>query len=146
MHIYRHNIYMCNYKITHIYVNIYLYPQEAQRMRVALITRDQKTVGFVTINGWSLEPSYIGTSPSHTNDRNSIDIPQKVLCHRRSQSLPPRLGLKLKFPSYGSLLKQNFVNSHQVTYRFHSGLGGDITVHEIMAESKLCYAMPIQLL
>ncbi|CAH0577895.1 unnamed protein product [Chrysodeixis includens] len=120
--------------------------QEAQRMRVALLTRDQKTVGFVTINGWSLEPSYIGTSPSHTNDRNCIDIPQKVLCHRRSQSLPPRLGLKLKFPSYGSLLKQNFVNSHQVTYRFHSGLGGDITVHEIMAEPKLCYAMPIQLL
>lgn len=120
--------------------------QEAQRMRVALVTRDQKTVGFVTINGWSLEPSYIGTSPSHTNDRNSIDIPQKVLCHRRSQSLPPRLGLKLKFPSYGTLLKQNFMNSHQVTYRFHSGLGGDITVHEIMAEPKLCYLMPIQLL
>ncbi|CAH1647474.1 unnamed protein product [Spodoptera littoralis] len=120
--------------------------QEAQRLRVALITRDQKTVGFVTINGWSLEPSYIGTSPSHTNDRNSIDIPHKVLCHRRSQSLPPRLGLKLKFPSYGNLLKQNFVNSHQVTYRFHSGLGGDITVHEIMAEPKLCFTMPIQLL
>ncbi|KAL0902147.1 hypothetical protein ABMA27_000089 [Loxostege sticticalis] len=120
--------------------------QEAQRLRVALMTRENKTVGFVTINGWSLEPSYIGTSPSHTNDRNSIDIPQKVLCHRRSQSLPPRLGLKLKFPSYGSLLKQNFVNSHQVTYRFHSGLGGDITVHEIMAEPKLCYQMPMQLL
>lgn len=115
-------------------------------MRVALVTRDSKTVGFVTINGWSLEPSYIGTSPSHSNDRNCIDIPQKVLCHRRSHSLPPRLGLKLKFPSYGSLLKQNFVNSHQVTYRFHSGLGGDITVHEIMAEPKLCYQFPMQLL
>ncbi|XP_023937992.2 inositol polyphosphate-4-phosphatase type I A [Bicyclus anynana] len=121
--------------------------QEAQRLRVALTTRDNKTVGFVTINGWSLEPSYIGTSPSHTNDKNCIDIPQKILkSHRRSQSLPPRLGLKLKFPSYGNLLKQNFVNSHQVTYRFHSGLGGDITVHEIMAEPKLCYQIPMQLL
>ncbi|XP_073956536.1 inositol polyphosphate-4-phosphatase type I A [Choristoneura fumiferana] len=120
--------------------------QEAQRLRVALSTRENKTVGFVTINGWSLEPSYIGTSPSHTNDKNSIEIPQKVLCHRRSQSLPPRLGLKLKFPSYGTLLKQNFVNSHQVTYRFHSGLGGDITVHEIMAEAKLCFQMPAELL
>ncbi|XP_045784070.1 inositol polyphosphate-4-phosphatase type I A [Maniola jurtina] len=120
--------------------------QEAQRLRVALMTRDNKTVGFVTINGWSLEPSYIGTSPSHTNEKNCIDIPQKILCHRRSQSLPPRLGLKLKFPSYGNLLKQNFVNSHQVTYRFHSGLGGDITVHEIMAEPKLCYQIPMQLL
>lgn len=120
--------------------------QEAQRLRVALLTKENSTVGFVTINGWSLEPSYIGTSPSHTNDKNCIDIPQKVLCHRRSQSLPPRLGLKLKFPSYGNLLKQNFTNSHQVTYRFHSGLGGDITVHEIMAEPKMCFSIPIQLL
>ncbi|XP_060809526.1 inositol polyphosphate-4-phosphatase type I A [Amyelois transitella] len=120
--------------------------QEAQRLRVALQTRENRTIGFVTVNGWSLEPSYIGTSPSHSNDKNSIEIPQKVLCHRRSQSLPPRLGLKLKFPSYGTLLKQNFLNSHQVTYRFHSGLGGDITVHEIMAEPKLCYTMPMQLL
>lgn len=120
--------------------------QEAQRLRVALMTRENKTVGFVTIHGWSLEPSYIGTSPSHCNDKNCLDIPQKVMCHRRSQSLPPRLGLKLKFPSYSNLLKQNFVNSHQVTYRFHSGLGGDITVHEIMAEPKLCYQVPVQLL
>ncbi|XP_050360803.1 inositol polyphosphate-4-phosphatase type I A [Nymphalis io] len=120
--------------------------QEAQRLRVGLVTRDNKTIGFVTMNGWSLEPSYIGTSPSHADDRNCIDVPQKVLCHRRSQSLPPRLGLKLKFPSYGNLLKQNFVNSHQVTYKFHSGLGGDITVHEIMAEPKVCYQMPMQVL
>ncbi|KPJ09092.1 Type I inositol-3,4-bisphosphate 4-phosphatase [Papilio machaon] len=120
--------------------------QEAQRLRVALMTRENKTVGFVTIHGWSLEPSYIGTSPSHSNEKNCIDIPQKVMCHRRSQSLPPRLGLKLKFPSYSNLLKRNFVNSHQVTYRFHSGLGGDITVHEIMAEPKLCYQVPVQLL
>ncbi|CAH2035088.1 unnamed protein product, partial [Iphiclides podalirius] len=120
--------------------------QEAQRLRIALMTRDNKTIGFVTIHGWSLEPSYIGTSPSHCNEKICIDVPQKVMCHRRSQSLPPRLGLKLKFPSYGSLLKQNFVNSHQVTYRFHSGLGGDITVHEIMAEAKLCYQIPVQLL
>lgn len=110
------------------------------------MTRENKTVGFVTIHGWSLEPSYIGTSPSHCNDKNCLDVPQKVMCHRRSQSLPPRLGLKLKFPSYSNLLKQNFVNSHQVTYRFHSGLGGDITVHEIMAEPKLCYQVPVQLL
>ncbi|CAK1588461.1 unnamed protein product [Parnassius mnemosyne] len=120
--------------------------QEAQRLRVALMTRENKTVGFVTIHGWSLEPSYIGTSPNHSNEKNSVDIPQKVLCHRRSQSLPPRLGLKLKYPSYGSVLKQNFVNSHQVTFRFHSGLGGDITVHDIMAEPKLCFQMPVQLL
>uniref|UniRef100_A0A0K2UL75 Type I inositol3,4bisphosphate 4phosphatase-like [Bombus impatiens] n=1 Tax=Lepeophtheirus salmonis TaxID=72036 RepID=A0A0K2UL75_LEPSM len=32
------------------------------------------------------------------------------------------------------------------TYRFHSGLGGDISVQEIMAESKLCFSFPQQLL
>ncbi|XP_045510028.1 inositol polyphosphate-4-phosphatase type I A [Colias croceus] len=120
--------------------------QESQRLRVALKTRDNKTVGFVTVNGWSLEPSCTGNSPCHTNDRNCLDNPQKIQCHRRSQSLPPRLGLKLKFPSYGSMLKQNFVNSHHMTYKFHSGLGGDINVHEIMAEPKLCYQLPMQLL
>ncbi|VVC86127.1 unnamed protein product, partial [Leptidea sinapis] len=120
--------------------------QESQKLRVAIKTRGDKTVGFITMNGWSLEPACTGNSPCHTNDKNCLDIPQKVQCHRRSQSLPPRLGLKLKFPSYGSLLKQNFVNSHQVTYRFHSGLGGDINVHEIMAESKLCYQIPLHLL
>ncbi|CAF4748615.1 unnamed protein product [Pieris macdunnoughi] len=51
--------------------------QESQRLRVALKTRDNKTVGFVTINGWSLEASCTGNSPCHTNDRNCLDIPQK---------------------------------------------------------------------
>lgn len=32
------------------------------------------------------------------------------------------------------------------TYRFHSGLGGDICVHELMAESKFCFSFPYQLL
>jgi inositol polyphosphate-4-phosphatase len=32
------------------------------------------------------------------------------------------------------------------TYRFHSGLGGDICVHEFMAESRLCFTFPHQLL
>lgn len=98
------------------------------------------------MNSWSLEASCTGNSPCHTNDLNYLDIAQKVQCHRRSQSLPPKLGLNLKFPAYGSMIKQNFVNSYQVTYKFHSGLGGDINIHEIMAEPKLCYRLPIQLL
>jgi hypothetical protein len=32
------------------------------------------------------------------------------------------------------------------TYRFHSGLAGDINVQELMAESKLAFAFPQQLL
>ncbi|KAL6445197.1 hypothetical protein ACFW04_002226 [Cataglyphis niger] len=37
-------------------------------------------------------------------------------------------------------------NTVQDTPRFHSGLGGDICVHEIMAESKLCFQFPQYLL
>lgn len=75
-----------------------------------------------------------------------MDIPQKMLCHKRSHSLPPRLGVKLKLPVHGTIIKCNFANIWQESYRFHSGLGGDIAVHEIMAESKLCFSLPIQLL
>lgn len=69
----------------------------------------------------------------------------QVYSHRRSQSLPPRLGTKLKLPHQGQLCVL-FANPHVHTYRFHSGLGGDIYVHEVMAESKLCFLFPQQLL
>ncbi|XP_048488558.1 inositol polyphosphate-4-phosphatase type I A-like [Plutella xylostella] len=120
--------------------------QEAQRLRIALTNYNKKTVGFITLNAWSLEPSYIGTSPTHCTDRNSVDIPQKVLCHRRSQSLPPRLGLKMKFPSVNTVMRQNFCLGEHATYRFHSGLGGDITVHEVCAEPRACFLVPTAML
>lgn len=121
--------------------------QEAQRLRVALLTHEDMTIGFVTMNGWNLVPSCLEVSPCHAHDRQCIDIPHKLLLsHRRAQSLPPKLGVNLKYPSYGNLIYQNMANGFQATYRFHSGLGGDITVHEIMAEAKLSFYMPVQLL
>lgn len=69
----------------------------------------------------------------------------QVYCHRRSKSLPPRLGTKLRLPHQGQL-RLLFANSDVQTYRFHSGLGGDISVHEVMAESRLCFQFPQQLL
>lgn len=126
--------------------------QDTQRLRIALTNRENSTVGFLTLNGWCLEPANVFTSPHHsinqqsTSTAKNILTPTKVMCHRRSQSLPPRLGVKLKLPSHSSIMKNILCNSFQVTYRFHSGLGGDITVHEIMAESKLCFMLPQQLL
>lgn len=69
----------------------------------------------------------------------------QAFSHRRTQSLPPRLGYKLKIPlqnNFGVLFSHPFMQ----TYRFHSGLGGDIFVHEIMAESRLSFLFPQQLL
>ncbi|EAT33363.1 AAEL014358-PA, partial [Aedes aegypti] len=65
--------------------------------------------------------------------------------HRRSQSLPPKLGVKLFIPP-PSKLALVFTNPNIHTYRLHSGLGGDISVQEIMLESQLCYIIPQQLL
>ena len=39
-----------------------------------------------------------------------------------------------------------FAHPNVATYQFHSGLGGDIAVNEVMAESKLSFAFPQQLL
>ena len=68
---------------------------------------------------------------------------------RRSHSLPPRapaghLAGRL-IPNHVSL-SLFFAHPNIATYQFHSGLGGDITVNEVMVESKLSFAFPQQLL
>lgn len=65
--------------------------------------------------------------------------------HRRSQSLPIPLKLGLFVPTQGKL-PLVFINPSIHTYRLHSGLGGDISVHELMMESQLCFVIPQQLL
>uniref|UniRef100_A0A182K713 phosphatidylinositol-3,4-bisphosphate 4-phosphatase n=1 Tax=Anopheles christyi TaxID=43041 RepID=A0A182K713_9DIPT len=70
---------------------------------------------------------------------------QQQLGHRRSQSLPPKLGIKLFIPP-PSKIGLVFTNPTIHTYRLHSGLGGDISVLEVMLESYLCYIIPQQLL
>ncbi|XP_026671555.1 type II inositol 3,4-bisphosphate 4-phosphatase isoform X3 [Ceratina calcarata] len=120
--------------------------QDTPRLRIPLKSAKTVTVGFLTINVWNLEAEDRGNS---TESTPSKDPPaggnQQVLSHRRSQSLPPRLGTKIKLPHQGQL-KLLFANPYIQTYRFHSGLGGDICVHEIMAESKLCFQFPQHLL
>ncbi|XP_014473967.1 PREDICTED: type I inositol 3,4-bisphosphate 4-phosphatase isoform X4 [Dinoponera quadriceps] len=113
--------------------------QDTPRLRIPLKSAKTTTVGFLTINVWNLEAEDKGNSTESTPSRNAL------LSHRRSQSLPPRLGTKIKFPHQGQL-KLLFANPYVQTYRFHSGLGGDICVHEIMAESKLCFQFPQHLL
>ncbi|XP_029163498.1 type I inositol 3,4-bisphosphate 4-phosphatase isoform X3 [Nylanderia fulva] len=122
--------------------------QDTPRLRIPLKSARTTTVGFLTINVWNLEAEDKGNSTESTPSRNAIyssNNQQQLPSHRRSQSLPPRLGTKIKFPHQGQL-KLLFANPFVQTYRFHSGLGGDICVHEIMAESKLCFQFPQHLL
>ncbi|PNF15691.1 hypothetical protein B7P43_G14251, partial [Cryptotermes secundus] len=119
---------------------------ETDRLRIPLLSPAGTTVGFLTMTVWKLEPEDKGGSTESTPCRSAPDHDVAVICsHRRSQSLPPRLGTKLKLPHQGQL-RLLFANPHMHTYCFHSGLGGDIYVHEVMAESRLCFLFPQQLL
>ncbi|XP_065160190.1 inositol polyphosphate-4-phosphatase type I A-like isoform X2 [Atheta coriaria] len=119
--------------------------QDSTRLRIPLMSSSQNTVGFLTISAWSLEAEDRGSSTEHTPCRVPMLTNPQVMSHRRSQSLPPRLGAKMRLPSQAEL-KLLYASPFVQTYRFHSGLGGDICVHELMAESKLCFAFPQQLL
>ncbi|XP_006615511.1 inositol polyphosphate-4-phosphatase type I A isoform X2 [Apis dorsata] len=120
--------------------------QDTPRLRIPLKSAKTTTVGFLTINVWNLEAEDRGNSTESTPSKEaSSGGNHQILSHRRSQSLPPRLGTKIKLPHQGQL-KLLFANPYIQTYRFHSGLGGDICVHEIMAESKLCFQFPQHLL
>lgn len=91
------------------------------------------TVGFVTLSVWTMEPadsrglcgggSGPGSSAESTPCRAAAPptpAPQypdpSIYAHRRSQSLPPRLGIKLKLPDH-YYLKNLFSNLHLQTYR-----------------------------
>ncbi|XP_034174729.2 inositol polyphosphate-4-phosphatase type I A isoform X1 [Osmia lignaria lignaria] len=120
--------------------------QDTPRLRIPLKSAKTTTVGFLTINVWNLEAEDRGNSTESTPSKEPASgTNQQLLSHRRSQSLPPRLGTKIKLPHQGQL-KLLFANPYIQTYRFHSGLGGDICVHEIMAESKLSFQFPQHLL
>uniref|UniRef100_A0A182MTK1 phosphatidylinositol-3,4-bisphosphate 4-phosphatase n=1 Tax=Anopheles culicifacies TaxID=139723 RepID=A0A182MTK1_9DIPT len=84
----------------------------------------------------------VGENPPHQHQLQQQNQP---LGHRRSQSLPPKLGIKLFIPP-PSKIGLVFTNPSIHTYRLHSGLGGDISVLEEMLESYLCYIIPQQLL
>ncbi|KAL0280261.1 UNVERIFIED_CONTAM: hypothetical protein PYX00_001605 [Menopon gallinae] len=120
--------------------------QESQKLRIPLRSSAGTTVGFLTMVVWNLEVE--GKGSTESTPSRAVPVPAvatMALGHRRSQSLPPRLNTKMKLPHQGPL-NILFANPVLQTYRFHSGLGGDICVQEIMAESKMCFLFPQQLL
>ena len=85
-------------------------------------------------------------SKSNSNPQSpTVEEDNQVLCHRRTQSLPPRLLMELGRPPQG-WIPIYFSNAITRTYRFHTGLGGDIVVHETMLETPLNNIVPSQLL
>lgn len=125
--------------------------KDTSRLRLPLqspattTTASNNNVGFITINSWSpvREKKLSTRSPSKAADHQVQMV--HALGHRRSQSLPPKLGVKLYVPQH-QRLSLLFVNPHVRSYRLQSGLGGEISVHELMLESPLCFRMPQHLL
>ncbi|XP_050686414.1 inositol polyphosphate-4-phosphatase type I A-like isoform X1 [Eriocheir sinensis] len=120
---------------------------ETGRSRLSLLSPAGRNVGFITISAWTLEAEAVDAS-SHTPSNatpHHQPAPPPVACHRRTQSLPPRLSSKTRHPTQGHL-SLLFDNPTMATFRFHSGLGGDIAVLEVMAESRYCFLFPQQLL
>lgn len=114
--------------------------KDTTRLRIPLRSSSNNNSGFITIGSWSpvQEKKMNARSPAKSSGHF-------VLGHRRSQSLPPKLGVKLFVPAQYQL-SLLFANPSIYTYRFQSGLGGDISVHELMLESQLCFLVPQQLL
>jgi len=122
----------------------------AERVRLKLKSPnpDGRAAGFVTVTSWSVERQHgcsTNSTPSHTVqtiDRSSITSVQR---HRRCQSLPPTMHHRFQIPRHPHLLLFHSKPSLK-TFRFHSGLGGDISMMEVMAEPKVTFSFPKQLL
>lgn len=134
---------------------------ERIRLKLDSPNPDGRTAGFVTIATWMFDskipastdstpihrpsPKVMASSSENDDKKTLVQRSSVVVRHKRSHSLPSNIRQKPKHPCHGSL---NLLYSNPIvkSFRFHSGLAGDITVQEVMAEPKLCFAFPQQLL
>uniref|UniRef100_A0A1I8PZI0 phosphatidylinositol-3,4-bisphosphate 4-phosphatase n=2 Tax=Stomoxys calcitrans TaxID=35570 RepID=A0A1I8PZI0_STOCA len=115
--------------------------QDATRFRLPLRSV-HGDCGFINIASWAPDTDKQLQPPPRSTTQV---FEQQSKGHRRTQSLPPKLGVKLFVPFQGSI-QRVFANPRIHTYRLNSSLGADISVHETMLESKLCFNIPQQLL
>lgn len=111
-------------------------------LRLTLVSPACASVGFISIAAREM---------SNTKQRNAwlLLAEEESLWSKverpRSYSLPTRLTSQVGIPVLG-LLKTVSSNFTTQTYRFHTGLGAELHVHEIMSESKLSFSIPCMLL
>ncbi|KAF2361242.1 Pleckstrin domain [Trinorchestia longiramus] len=125
--------------------------RSSRSLRLSLVSLSGETAGFVSLTCWRADMD-VGSArdvPAALHTLQSTPTHAAHLCpswrHRRTQSLPPRLSAKSRLPQPPPLCPFH-TNPTTATYRFHSGLGGDIAVVEVMAESRLSLTLPQQLL
>lgn len=109
-------------------------------LRLALVSPSYDGVGFVTITARELEPEV--ALPTRTD---VADLFWPTVERPRTYSLPSSLPQRTCTPLHAQL-RVAFDGLCSRTYRFHTGLGAELRVHEIMAESKLSFSFPQLLL
>ncbi|GBM62547.1 Type II inositol 3,4-bisphosphate 4-phosphatase, partial [Araneus ventricosus] len=110
-------------------------------LRLNLVSPFCASVGFVSISAQKM---------TNTKQRNAwLLLAEESLSLKverpRSYSLPTKLTSDVVIPELGLLktLSNNFVTQ---SYRFHTALGAELHVREIMSESKLSFTVPCMLL
>lgn len=112
-------------------------------MRLTLISPDCRSMGFITVMACELKSEaptgFMGrqtksASPQDGSIWLKVDRP-------RSYSLPTSLSSRANSPLY-AYLRILYHNLSSQTYRFHTGLGAEVRVHEIMAEPRLAFLIP----
>ncbi|XP_040071396.1 inositol polyphosphate-4-phosphatase type I A [Ixodes scapularis] len=109
-------------------------------LRLALVSPSYEGVGFVTVTARELEPEFAPAAKAHVADHfwPTAERP-------RTYSLPATLPRRTPTPLHAQL-RVAFDGLCSRTYRFHTGLGAELRVSEIMAESKLSFSFPQLLL
>ncbi|XP_026846599.1 type I inositol 3,4-bisphosphate 4-phosphatase isoform X1 [Drosophila persimilis] len=132
--------------------------QDTTRLRLP-VGSPRGECGFITLVSWSpeaaVEPGQAAGNGLAPPPRSSTQLFETAAgssgsgsgrrAHRRTQSLPPKLGVRLFVPQQCGLQKV-CAKPRLHTYRLHSSLGADISVQETLLESRLCCVLPQQLL
>ena len=120
----------------------------------------------MSVTSWGVEAgagagqgASAGSTPAHTADtgqqlhKRSLSLPCSTQ-HRcrmmrmmmmRMMMMMMMMIVRAQVPAQPHLLLL-YSAPHLKTYRFHSGLGGDIAVTEVMLEPRIAFAFPQQLL
>lgn len=109
-------------------------------LRLALVSPSYEGVGFITVTARELEPELAPITKTDVADHfwPMVERP-------RTYSLPATLSRRTCTPLHAQL-RVAFDGLTSQTYRFQTGLGAELRVHEIMAESKLSFSFPQLLL
>ncbi|XP_064481343.1 inositol polyphosphate-4-phosphatase type I A-like [Ornithodoros turicata] len=115
-------------------------------LRLTLLSPSCEGVGFVTVAARELQPEICDVDAT----RYQIQEHTWPMGERqRSYSLPVPLSASAPCRATTPLhaqLRVAFENLSSQTYRFHTGLGAELRVHEIMAETRLSFSFPQLLL